>query len=112
MFIAVKAKIPNGQALSDVLDASAHLLSAVAVDGWTAAVMTFSVSTDGVTFRDLYDDQGIEVSIPVSSNKQFYLDPSYFAGVGFVRFRSGTSAAPVNQGAERTVHAIYRLERV
>lgn len=71
---------------------------------WTAAALTFSASMDGgVTYNDLYDDTMIERSIAVVANRTITLDPTKFMGCTHLKFRSGTGAAPVNQGAARTL---------
>jgi hypothetical protein len=78
---------------------------------WTAASLTFAVSSDGVTFVPLYWD-GAEYVIAAgggaAASLGVSLEPSAFAGWPFVRVRSGTVGVPVNQGAERTLVVLTR----
>ncbi len=66
---------------------------------WTAATITFQVSMDGITYTDLYDSLGSEISVAVAANHGVALDVTLFAGWEFFKVRSGTGAAPVNQVA-------------
>lgn len=72
---------------------------------WSTAALTFQGSMDGgITYVDLYDDAGTERSIPVTASKAFTVDPTKFMGLTHLKFRSGTSAAPVAQGAARILN--------
>ncbi len=75
---------------------------------WVAAVLTVQTSIDGVTFNDLYDEYGQEVSLTVGANRSIRLLPSEWAGVRYFKLRSGTSAVPVNQTADRVLTVVVR----
>lgn len=67
---------------------------------WDTANITFQASHDGVTYVDLYTIAGLEktVTVTVDTDAQYFaLDPSDFAGVKHIKFRSGTQATPVQQ---------------
>jgi hypothetical protein len=78
---------------------------------WTAAVPHVRRQHDGTTFVPLYWD-GAEYTISrrVALRRPLgvSLEPSAFAGWPFVRVRSGTAGAAVNQAAERTLVVLTR----
>jgi hypothetical protein len=74
---------------------------------WTAANLTFQVTTDGTTYRNLYDDTGAEVTVTASGDRYIALvSPAQWIGVQRFKIRSGTSGVPVNQGADRALHVV------
>ncbi len=101
--------IANAAALSDAADIGGtqlggRLLGAIIMPAdWTAAVLTFQASDDGVTYRNVYDEFGIEYTVQAAVDRHILLDASRFAGVPYLKVRSGTSASAVNQGAERII---------
>jgi hypothetical protein len=106
--------IANGASLSGTIDLSAGERQLTGIQmpaAWTAASLTFAVSHDGVTFVPLYWD-GAEYAIAAAGGAAaslgVSLEPSAFAGWPFVRIRSGTAAAAVNQAAERTLAVLTR----
>lgn len=117
---AYAVTIANGAALSGAVEVSQRVgdartaLVGIVTDptGWTAAVLTFDVSADGTTYYPLYNAAGTEVSIPSAmlstTSAWIALDPADFAGVAFVKLRSGTKAATVNQGAARALSLVVR----
>lgn len=66
---------------------------------WTAAALTFQGSMDGATYADVYKSDGNELSVSVGASRFVLLSPSQFAGLRYVKVRSGTSASPVAQAA-------------
>lgn len=108
--IAVLADtIPNGTALAGGVKTDwSHVLSIGMPAAWTAAVLTFQVSQDGTTWRDLYDEFGSEVALVVAAGREIALPATRLAPYGWVRLRSGTGAVPANQGAERAFTLITR----
>lgn len=108
------ATILSGAALSQgILIGDKVLCGILAPAAWTAAVLTFQVSfDDGLTWNDYYDDganeQTLVLGAMAASGKYIALDASQFAGVTWVKVRSGTSASPVNQGADRLVTLVSR----
>ena len=108
--------IASGASLSGAADFTAfsvnkdnyRLFGIIMPSSWTAASITFQVSFDNVLFNDFYDINGNEVTVYASSSKAFYLDPVIFASIPYIKVRSGTSAAPVNQAADRTIGLVAR----
>ena len=103
------AKITSGGSQSSVIDLRDYVISCIVLPAaWDAAALTFLASaTAGGTFAPVYDDAGTEVSIASANvvagrvivNKAIL---EQLAGLRFVKIRSGVSATPVNQTADRS----------
>lgn len=108
--VATTINIANGQSISSAIDLGRVAVSAIIMPAaWTAAVLTFQVSADNTTFVDLYDTTSTtqtEVSLTVQAARGYRLSPSDWAGFRYIKFRSGTSAAAVAQGASANIIAI------
>jgi hypothetical protein len=95
-------KIAAGQSLSDVLDCStAPPVRITMPAAWTAAHLTFLISSDGVTFGDLVDMNGQEVRANVIPNTVVRLSSALVTAPVFLKFRSGTRAVPIAQTDDR-----------
>lgn len=96
----------GGDANTGIIDLTKKSLVGIQMPAaWTAAGLSFSVSMDGgTTYNDLYDDTMTERSIAVVASRSITLDPTKFMGCTHLKFRSGTGAGPVNQGAARTIN--------
>ena len=78
-------------------------------DQWNAANMTFQVSSDGVTWRDyFYITPGTfmpmevrEVMMPVLAKVATIVTGPQWADVLWIKIRSGTTARPIVQSADR-----------
>ena len=64
-------------------------------------------SFDNITFTDVYSDDGTEKVITAAASRWIYLNITQFLGVRYIKLRSGTSASPVAQGAQRTIYLVY-----
>lgn len=121
--------IANGAAITGALNLDT--LSGVAQDGavtpqkvgmrlgglimpasWTAASLTFQISADGVNFVDLRDKYDNEVTVTVAANMGYLLDLVDWVTLPYLKIRSGTAAAPVNQLASRTLTLLLRATGV
>lgn len=111
--IVQTAIIPNGASVSNAWSAEGRLVGITMVSGaWTGAGdMTFEWSVDGLTTSTWYqvaDGSDGTVAIRTVKNAALILAYHYplslvsWLSSGYLRLRSGTSAAPVNQGAART----------
>jgi hypothetical protein len=60
---------------------------------------------DGSTFNNVHDEAGAEISVTVAASRFIGLDAAALelSGVEYLKVRSGTSGAPVNQGGERAI---------
>jgi hypothetical protein len=100
VFNDATALIPNGAALSNAVMLGSGVLVGIEIPAaWTAASLTYQVSVDGVTWAELYDDAGNEVTTLVPGvSTMISVTSALFATAKFIKVRSGTSATPVNQG--------------
>ena len=75
---------------------------------WTAASVSLSVSSDGVNFKTALKEDGTEWSASVAASQSLPISPLLSASWRFIKVRSGTSGAAVNQAAERTIRLLSR----
>jgi hypothetical protein len=96
--------IRKGESLSDALDCSLGQLMRVTMPlEWTDAPVTFQISTDGVSFNDVFGFDGYEVTLPVVVPRTAVIVPNDVGqAINFIKFRSGTRSDPINQDADRT----------
>jgi hypothetical protein len=96
--------------LSGAVILGGDLLVGLTLTTWTNANMTFQVSIDaGVTFFNVYKDDGTELTFTTSTGNRFVaVDPSIFAGIQQLKVRSGTAATPVTQAADEVVTLALR----
>lgn len=100
------AAILSGASLGAAVDLAEQRLHRIAMPAaWTVAGLTFQVSADGVTFNDLYNETGeyALTSSVVGASRSIVLDQAIFYGIRYLKVRSGTGAAAVNQAADRTL---------
>src|SRR5690242_19694846 len=92
-----QATIASGGSLSPSIDLSdARPVRIVMPSGWDAANLTLQTSLDNVTFNNVYDEFGSEVTIVAAASRAIILDPAkYFALGRYLKLRSGTSGTPV-----------------
>jgi hypothetical protein len=104
-----QAIIANGQSLSAAIGLGATPLHAIAMPAaWDAAALTFQGSIDGATWLELTNASGSAISVTAAAGQLIVLDPTLWRAVNFIKVRSGTSGAPVNQTAQRTLTLILR----
>ena len=109
------AIIAAGESISSAIDKSHHGHLAIFLPaGWTTAPITFLGSTtiDG-TYSQIVSATDIsEVAIPaVTASKVIVLDTEFLEAliaIPFLKVRSGTLLAPVNQGSEVSINIILR----
>jgi hypothetical protein len=100
----IVATIANGAALSGAIDLDGYTLCGIQMpSAWTTANLTFQVSADGATYADVYSDSGGEYTVTAAASRYIVLNPADFAGMRFLKVRSGTTGTPVNQGGARTM---------
>lgn len=109
---ATTATIADTESLSGAINISgrgASIVGLVMPDTWDAAALTFQGSYDGTTFFDLFTTSGDEVTISSPAADAWYLiAPGDFAGVPYLKIRSGTSATPVAQTGDRAIVVLSR----
>lgn len=109
LLIRTPVTIASGQSLSAAIDlAGTTMLGLLMPASWTTANLTLQASADGVTFADVYTEAGSEKTLTAAASRFILLEPADFTGVRFLKLRSGTSAAAVNQGADRSITLLSR----
>jgi hypothetical protein len=94
--------IQAGESLSDPVDLTGGTLLRITMPKeWTDAEITFQISTDGDAYNDLHGYDGGEVSLPVVVGAAVLLPPDLMRGIGWIRFRSGSSGDPTPQPEQR-----------
>jgi hypothetical protein len=101
---AVTATIDINQSISADIDLGLMRLGRIAMPGtWVAADLTFQTSHNGADWNNLYDKDGAEYTVKAAASRSMLIPLSDMLSVRYLRIRSGTSAAPVNQTASRTL---------
>ena len=102
------------------IDINTSLSSSIFLDGgvvdgilmpaaWTAATISFEGSMDNVNFFEVGDGTA-EISLTADAGWIIVIPPHKLNGAGrYIKIRSGTSAVPVNQNAERTMTVLKRF---
>lgn len=100
--------ISNGTSLSSAVDLGGTTLFAIQIPAsWTTANITFQASADGVTYANLYDSTGTEVTVTAAASEFIvFSSPAPWLGIRFIKIRSGTSGTPVNQAADRALSIV------
>ena len=111
------ASIANGASVSGAVDLlNTALLAFIAPAAWTAAALNIEVSTTGGASASewatagLFDASGVATGqyASLTGGAAYAVDFNSLLGYRYVRLRSGTAAAPVNQGAQRDFVLITR----
>lgn len=79
---------------------------------WTPAALTFQSAPNGEAapvspWMDLFDATGVEVQAAADASRHIAILPAALRGLLWVRLRSGTSAAPVDQAADREIILVH-----
>ena len=109
--------IPAGEALSSAANCGgSRVVRIVSPSGWTAAPLTFQLSSDGENWADLYHVSpenlfGYEVAVPkVVPGATTAMPAGMGSFVAWVRVRSGTRTTPVKQAEDRSFGIVVHLE--
>jgi len=90
-----------GESLSDSVDASQGTASYVLMpDAWDGANLTFQISFDNLTFWDLFDQYGNEVTFACRAGTAVRVQPG-LQSIGYFKVRSGTRDEPIVQSEDR-----------
>lgn len=106
------ATIASGESLSHKIDVGNGKFHGLSIpSGWAAeaAMITFQVSHDGVSWQDLYNDTGTEVSATAAASRNVSLSSIALdlAPWNFIKIRSGTSASAVTQEGNAAAKRIF-----
>ncbi len=106
------ATIAQTESLSGVVDLGGHALVGIIMPAaWTAAALTFQASNaSGGTYANVYDDSAVEVTVQAAASRAIAVDMAALklAPWRYIKIRSGTSATPVAQEAERTLTLVLK----
>ena len=98
----ITASIPNAGSITPAIDLGAFRAGRIHIPAaWTAAALTFQVSADGSTYGDLFDNTGVEYTAQAAAGRAVLLPLIDFLGMRYLKIRSGPTAAPVAQAAQR-----------
>lgn len=116
----IGVQIPPNQAVSGVVDLGANDLIAFEMpESWAGTALTFQSKANNVDdeqatpedWDDVYDDTGTEVSVTVAAGRIVVVGTATKAAIGalrYLRIRSGTAAAPVNQNPAKEIRIITK----
>lgn len=111
--------IPANEALSGVVDLGEKRLIALEMpESWSGTTITFQSKANASDeshpvedWDDVYDDAGNEVSVTVAQNRIVVIGTVTKSAIGalrYLRIRSGTTSAPVNQNPARSIKIIAK----
>lgn len=104
----------TSQALTGAIDLGGAVPCCVVLpQTWAAANITFLGSVDGVIYGDIFNgDAGAESAYTLTTTGTTYrviwIDPNKFQGLTYLKIRSGTAGAPVNQAAGTVIQVGLR----
>lgn len=108
----VTGTIADATAITPEIDLGVgkSLVGIITPAGWGTNVLTFQASpTTGGTYTDLYTLAGTEIaSGSLVASHWHPVDPADFAGVRFLKIRSGTGAVPANQSGGDILTCVVR----
>lgn len=106
------ATIASGASVSNTIDCNSRaILGFVAPAAWTAAALNVEASVDGTTWATvIYDSLGAAIGswASLTAGAGYSFDLNGMLPWQYIRLRSGTSGAPVNQAAARAFTIIQR----
>lgn len=98
------ALISNGQQVSQAIDMAGNTLTGLIMpSSFTGTSITFQSSVDNTTFIDMYDTAGNALSVTVAANRWVAFAPQDFAGVRYLKLKSGSAEA-----ADRSITLVLR----
>lgn len=112
------ATILSGASVSGPISLAGLCLVGVAIpaaSGWTAAALTIEVSVDnGASWISPFNAAGSATGTYSSpaAGSGYAVDMDSLLPYNMIRIRSGTTATPVNQGADRALTIIARVSTV
>lgn len=106
-FTTATATIANGASLSNAVSlGTSDLISIIMPAAWTAAALTYQFSVDGTNFYDAYSATAELTATSTGASRIININAATYDAARYIKIRSGTSATPVNQAADRTLTLI------
>jgi len=101
--------ILDGASLSDEITIEDSVLVAIQTDsGWDLAAISFQARSGGNALGDLKFEGSELTANAIAALDYVTLTPGKFAGVQFLKLRSGTSGAAVNQTGDSVITLTLR----
>jgi hypothetical protein len=100
--------IANGASLSGAAEIGAGTLVGIQLPTFTSAALTFQGSADGVTYVEVVDATNTAVTFTATTGALYIKAPADLVGVPYIKVRSGTVGAAVNQGGARTISLVVK----
>ena len=104
----VQVVIANGQSLSGAALIGAGTLVGIQLPTFTSAALTFQGSFDGSTFVEVVDATNTAVTFTATTGSLYIKAPADLAGIPYLKVRSGTVGAAVNQGGARVISLVVK----
>jgi hypothetical protein len=99
--------IQQGESLSDGVDCSGGNIVRITVpQEFTQANLTFQSSSNGDLYNDLYDAKGNEITMVAKPDTTIIIEAPWARSLGWLKFRSGTRSAPVEQTKDTVLFAV------
>jgi hypothetical protein len=98
--------VANGASLSgagQLLPTNGRLVAIIMDAAWDTNAVSFQVSVDGTNYFNLYDEATEYSMAGVTASTYRKIDWTVFQGARYVKVRSGTAAAAVNQVGDSIV---------
>lgn len=107
---------PNISSVTGEIDLESFTLMAIEMPAtWTGTTLTFQSKGEKVEgnpdgWKDVYDDEGSEVTVTVAQNRIIGINAAALklGALRYIRIRSGTAASPTQQNALKTLRLILK----
>lgn len=101
--------IAESASLSTAVDMRACTMARIIMPAaMTGTALTFQHSEDGVTYTNLYDAFGTEVTITSAASRTIVLSPGDWWLLRYLKVRSGTAGSATAEAAARTIKVVCR----
>ncbi|MGV8131611.1 MAG: hypothetical protein ACP5N7_05935 [Candidatus Pacearchaeota archaeon] len=108
-FTISTAVIDSNVAVGDSIDlADDRLIAIIIPSTWTTANLTFLASLGNGVWYNIYTYDGTELTYTAAASRWLIVKPIDFAGIRYLKIRSGTSGTPVLQADDRDVSLVKR----
>ena len=100
---SVSVTIPAGASLSNSADLTGGAVNfVIAPSDWDDSLVSFQVSTDNISFYDLFDRNGFELQRVLIPGVVVSIDPSLTAAAVYLKIRSGSRVEPNTRSVDST----------
>jgi hypothetical protein len=97
--------IASGQTTSGAIDLEGYEVHAISLpSAFTGTSITFQGSLDGTTYQAIYNTANTQMSMSVTQNRLYKVEPADLSGLRYLKLVSGSS-----EGADRAITLLARL---